>query len=105
MNISCSQEEQATMVACAEAFGLGASPPQGALQYFKDGKHAGTPKMLFNETDNSLTLNIIQSTAPPYGMSNSLFLSGNFVNIHAKQRVDFRSSATNGGPTYPPGKG
>ena len=105
MNISCSQEEQATLVACTEALGLGASPPQGALQYFKDGKHAGTPKMLFNETDNSLTLNVIQSTAPPYGMSNSLFLSGNFVNIHAKQRVDFRSSVTNGGADISSGEG
>lgn len=38
-------------------------------------------------------------------MSNSLLLSGDVVNIHAKQRVDFKSSATNGGADISSGEG
>ena len=88
MNVGCTQQEQIAILGCLGSSLPESSPPEGALQYHKTGKHAGTSKMLFDETNNALTLNILDaSLSVPATGADTVHIAANAVRLTSQTSV------------------
>lgn len=100
MNVGCTQQEQIAILGCLGSSLPESSPPEGALQYHKTGKHAGTSKMLFDETNNALTLNILDaSLSVPATGADTVHIAANAVRLTSQTSVQIlkQNATTMGG--------